>query len=114
MVLSSPVSSNFEYDHAVTAVVAMFWMAHVGVDQPITAQLARPDGHDALGVRQPLDEVKRVDLQAGLEQQLQVVEQQSRCPSFTPTFTGKDWSRSPNERSNLVLPPLPASRINLL
>ena len=46
---SFPVkSSNFEYDHAVAAVVTMFWMAHVGVHQAITAQLARPDGHDAL------------------------------------------------------------------
>ena len=44
----------------------MFWVAYVGVDQPITAQLARPDGHDALGMSQSPDEVKWVDLQAGL------------------------------------------------
>ena len=53
----------------------MFWMAHIGVHQAITAQFTRPDGHDALGMSQPPDEVKRVDLQARLEQQLQVVEQ---------------------------------------
>ncbi len=45
----------------------MFWVAHVGVHQAIPAQLARPDGHDTLGMSQPLDEVKRIDLQARLE-----------------------------------------------
>src|SRR5690606_41092150 len=60
----------------------MFWMTHVGVHQAITAQLARPDGHDALGVSQPPDEVKRVDLQSRLEQQLEVIEQQRVFSSF--------------------------------
>ncbi|EGK72093.1 hypothetical protein METUNv1_01564 [Methyloversatilis universalis FAM5] len=86
MVFSSPavsaIRSNFEYDHAVAAVVTMFWMAHVRVHQAITAQLARPDGHDALGMSQPPDEVKRVDLQARLEQQLDVVEHQRVFSSF--------------------------------
>lgn len=51
-----PIASKFEYDHAVAAVVTMFWMAHVGVYQAVIAQLAWPDGHDALRMSQPPDE----------------------------------------------------------
>jgi len=71
----------------------MFWVAHVGVHQAITAQLARPDGHDALGVSQPPDEVKRVDLQAGLEQQLQVVEQQWGFGAFPGWFKQRNLAQ---------------------
>lgn len=57
-------------------------MAHVGINQAIPPQLARPDGNNTPGMRELPNEVKRIDLQAGLKQQLQVVEQQRVVGTF--------------------------------
>ena len=40
----------------------MFWMTHLGVDQPPIPQLARPDSHYPSRSREMLEEVQRIEV----------------------------------------------------
>ncbi len=71
---------NFERDQAIDAVVLMFWMSCRGVVKPVLSKLAWPHRNDTTGVSVSLQQIKWIEVQSTVEEQLDVVQEQQSLP----------------------------------